>query len=209
VTAVKGFVMGFLGRVHDSYVVGRRTRILTRWLSDQIPPHARVLDVGCGDGRIAKLLLEIRRDIQIEGIDVLERPVTHIPVGPFDGLRIPFREKSFDAVMFIDVLHHADDPEALLREARRVALRAVIVKDHCREGWLAGPTLRFMDWFGNARHGVALPYNYWPGSRWRDAFARLGLLTESWNSRLELYRWPFSIAFDRKLQFIARLTPAS
>lgn len=201
-------VTSILGSIHEGYVVDRRTRVLVRWLADQIPPHARVLDVGCGDGRIAMLLLDARPDIRIEGIDVLVRPVTRISVSVFDGLRIPFPDKSFDAVMFVDVLHHTDDPEGLLREARRVAVQAVIVKDHCRDGWLAGPTLRFMDWFGNARHGVALPYNYWSGTHWHDAFDRLGLLTESWNARLELYRWPFSMAFDRKLQFIARLAPA-
>ena len=40
-------------------------------------------------------------------------------------------------------------------------------------GFLAGPTLRFMDWIGNARHGVALPYNYWSAQEWTLALQRV------------------------------------
>ena len=198
--------MGAIGSIHEKYVFSRRIRVLAKWLAEQIPPQARVLDVGCGDGNIAQLLLQARPDVHIEGIDVLVRPETHIPVTQFDGKVIPFPDKSFDAVMFVDVLHHTDDPNVLLAEARRVAKQAVILKDHCRDGVLAGPTLRFMDWVGNARHGVVLPYNYWPEAEWRSAFTRLALEPAAWHAKLGLYGWPFSVAFDRKLHFVAKLT---
>ena len=107
--------------------------------------------------------------------------------------------------MFVDVLHHTRDPQALLREARRVARRSLIIKDHARDGVAAGPTLRFMDWGGNARHGVALPYNYWPRWRWDDAFRRLGLTVESWDRDLCLYPPPAHWLFDRSLHFTTRL----
>ena len=77
--------------------------------------------------------------------------------------------------MFIDVLHHTSDPRVLQREAARVSRRWIIIKDHARTGLGAGPTLRFMDWVGNARYGVALPYNYWRESQWNQAFAGLNL----------------------------------
>jgi ubiquinone/menaquinone biosynthesis C-methylase UbiE len=198
-----------IGNIHDKYVFSRRIQVLSKQLADLIPRNAKVLDVGCGDGNIARLLSEARPDIKIEGIDVLVRPTTHIPVTQFDGTSIPFGDKSFDAVMFVDVLHHTDDPMVLLAEARRVARQAVILKDHCRDGMLAGPTLRFMDWVGNARHNVVLPYNYWPEAHWREAFHTLGLTPDPWTPKLGLYRWPFSMMFDRKLHFVTRLTPAS
>ena len=70
---------------------------------------------------------------------------------------------------------------------------------------LAGPTLRFMDWVGNAPHGVALPYNYWPERRWREAFGRLGLKPVVWEKDLRLYPPPARFLFDRSLHFICRL----
>ena len=100
---------------------------------------------------------------------------------------------SVDVVMFADVLHHTSDPEVLLREAQRVARQAVVLKDHTRDGLLAYTTLRFMDWVGNAHHGVVLPYNYWPEARWKTAFASLGLKIQKWQSKIPLYPWPASL----------------
>jgi methylase of polypeptide subunit release factors len=67
-------------------------------IRELLPPNARVLDVGCGDGMIAKSWMANRPDIRVEGIDVLVRPATKIPVQAFGGQFIPFEENSFDVV---------------------------------------------------------------------------------------------------------------
>jgi len=107
--------------------------------------------------------------------------------------------------MFVDVLHHVDDPIVLLSEAVRVARKGIVIKDHTENGLLAGPTLRFMDWVGNARHGIALPYNYWPKERWHQAIESFGLTIAEWRSELGLYPWPAHCVFGRSLHFVARL----
>ena len=173
-------------------------------LAALIPARARVLDVGCGDGVIDRLIMEQRADVSIQGIDVLVRPHPQIPVKRFDGITIPYPEASFDAVMFIDVLHHTLDPLVLLGEAQRVA-GTVLIKDHFRNGFLSGPTLRFMDWVGNAHHGVALPYNYWSKYQWTEAFAELRYVVGPTRSALGLYPWPASWIFERGMHFVARL----
>jgi SAM-dependent methyltransferase len=121
-------------------------------------------------------------------------------------MHIPFETKSVDVVLFVDVLHHTTDPTILLREAKRVASDSVVIKDHTKDGLLAGQTLSFMDWVGNARHGVALPFNYWPEARWRGAFEDLSLYVAYWRKTLGLYPWSHTWLFDRSLHFIARLT---
>ena len=197
--------MGLIGRIHGEYVHGRRATVLSRQLAEIIPQAARVLDVGCGDGLIAKLINDRRPDLSIQGIDVLVRPDTYIPVKPFDGRKIDEADGSFDCVMFVDVLHHADDAEALIGEAVRVTRKCLVIKDHTKDGLLAGPTLRFMDRVGNARFGVSLPYNYWPRARWDEVIRRYGLAVEEWDSKIGLYPWWARWAFERKLHFIARL----
>jgi SAM-dependent methyltransferase len=192
-------------RVHERFVVSRRSRVLSTHAADMLPLEARVLDVGCGDGRLAALIKQQRPDLTMVGIDVLARPTPFIPVELFDGTTIPYEAGSFDAVMFVDTLHHTADPNVLLREGARVAKRGVLIKDHTRDGWLAGPTLRFMDRVGNARHGVALPHVYWPKAEWMRAFGSLGLKLEDWRPRLGLYPWPASAVFERTLHFMAWL----
>jgi len=196
-----------LDRIHGSYVHKRRVRRLAELLSQRLPRAGRVLDVGCGDGLLASVLRGTRGDggLTFEGIDVLVRPDAHIKVTPFDGRHMPFDDASFDAVLFVDVLHHADDAHQLLREARRVTRRTVLLKDHTRTGFLADRTLRFMDRIGNARHGVALPYNYWSRPQWNDALNRAALDVVSWQSKLGLYPFPASALFDRSLHFVAEL----
>jgi hypothetical protein len=107
--------------------------------------------------------------------------------------------------MFVDVLHHTLDPMLLLKEAVRVAAKEIIIKDHNRNGFLAGVTLRFMDWVGNARYGVALPYNYWPKEKWGEAFSLLDLTVVRINTKIGLYPWPASVVFGRGLHFVAKV----
>ena len=191
--------------VHAGYVHERRVRVLARHLAEVIPQRARVLDIGCGDGWIASRVLERRPDLTIVGMDVLVRPAAHIAVTAFDGRHLPVGPREFDAAMLIDVLHHTDDPASLLREANRVVRRSVVVKDHLRDGWLAGPTLRLMDQVGNARHGVALPHNYWSRDQWTRAIAELGMTVGEWRTALQIYPRPADWVFGRGLHFLARL----
>lgn len=196
-----------IGAVHDQMLIRRHSRILADRLGRELRGVRDVLDAGCGDGGIDQLIQESVPHLSIKGIDVLIRPRPKIKVTLFDGRTVPFPDQSFDAVMFVDVLHHTDDPMVLLREARRVARKLVLIKDHTMDGPLAYATLRFMDWIGNAHHGVALPYNYWPERRWREAFASLKLSVASWEPRIGLYPFPLNLAFERRLHFIAALAP--
>jgi len=197
--------MSPLERIHEGYVSGRRARKLSDHLAKLLPQNSQVLDVGCGDGSLARLILKKRPDLSIKGIDVLIRSQTQIHVSPFDGETFPFENASFDVVMFVDVLHHTGDPMVLLREAVRVSRGFLVIKDHTADGLLARPTLRFMDRVCNARHGVALPFNYWTRQRWLEAFQAMGLTIIDWESELEIYPWPASVVFGRSLHFATKL----
>lgn len=150
------------------------------------------------------MAIESRRpDVHFRGIDVDARPDARIPVTVFDGVKLPFPDASFDVVLFVDVLHHTLDAESLLRDARRVARDAVIIKDHCADGFLAWPTLRFMDRIGNARFGVALPHLYLRWEEWQRMFVRLKMAVATIRRRLDLYPPPLGWFFDRSLHFVA------
>jgi SAM-dependent methyltransferase len=191
--------------VHGRYVSRRRVTRLTKVLSPLLAGCRSILDVGCGDGSLAAELRDELPGVAISGVDVLVRDGTKIPVRQFDGAHLPFGDGTFDAVLFVDVLHHTDQKLTLLREAARVARDRVVIKDHRKNGFLAFETLKFMDHVGNSRHGVALPYLYWTAEEWNRTFGELGLKVESLSTDLLLYPFPFSILFDRGLQFTTLL----
>jgi len=197
--------MGLIEFVHGTYVHKRRILVLSDWCARLIPLNSKVLDVGCGDGQLTRLIADKRPDISISGIDVCQRPEAAMPVETFDGKSIPYDEGSFDVVMFVDVLHHTHQPMSLLHEAVRVAGQGVLIKDHLAEGVFAYSTLRLMDWVGNARHGVSLPYNYWTLAQWHHALHDLGLSINSWETNLRLYPFPADLILGRSLHFVALL----
>ena len=84
--------------------------------------------------------------------------------------------------------------------------QSVLIKDHNRNGLLAGPRLRLMDWVGNARFGVALPYNYWTERQWHEAWRVIGLKPEQMVTRIGLYPTPVDWLFGAKLHFITLLS---
>ena len=193
-----------LGSIHARAVHSRRVRTLAAHFADLIPHGHSVLDVGCGDGLIDRLLFERRPDLHIEGVDVLVRADSQIPVTWFDGRELAFPDASWDTVLLCDVLHHAEDPIRMLREVRRVARHSVVIKDHLVTGILARPTLRLMDFVGNAPHGVALPFNYFDRDQWNMAYQSADLVPIETRARLDLYpAWADPI-FGRSLHFIAR-----
>jgi SAM-dependent methyltransferase len=193
-----------LGSIHGRAVHSRRVRALASQFAELIPVRHSVLDVGCGDGLIDEVLLERRPDLHVAGVDTLVRPSARIPVTPFDGKRLPFGDKSWDTVMFCDVLHHTEDPVAMLRQAARVARHCVMIKDHLAEGAFARPLLRLMDFVGNAPHGVTLPYNYFDRAQWENAYQSSNLFPSETRTRLALYpAWADPI-FGRSLHFISR-----
>ena len=188
-------------------VFDRRIRVLADHLAKTIPGGGTVLDVGCGDGTLDVLLMKLRPDLTCEGAEVFYRPNQFIKVTKYDGFNLPFPDRSFDYVTIVDVLHHSDDPARVICEAARVCREGVVIKDHLCDGFLAHPTLSFMDWIGNVAYGVRLPYNFLSTPEWHAAFEQAGLGKKQWNEKLGLMAPPLSWLFERGLHFVALMTP--
>jgi SAM-dependent methyltransferase len=77
-----------------------------------VPPGGRVLDVGCAKGFLVKDLLTAGVDAY--GIDISEYALMNCPAEVVGRLhlgsadRLPFPDKSFDAVISINTLHNLD-----------------------------------------------------------------------------------------------------
>ena len=80
------------------------------------PGPYRVLDVGCGVKPYYPFFAP--HVSEYVGVDVVENPAADLQ-GAVESL--PVEDASFDVVLCIQVLEHADDPAQAVRELRRVA----------------------------------------------------------------------------------------
>jgi SAM-dependent methyltransferase len=107
---------------HHWWYRGRRRVIRAELDQLPIPPHARLLDAGCGSGRT---LVELADYGEVSGIELdpdaaqlaRDRELGQVVVGRVEEL--PWDSDHFDLVTCLDVIEHtADDQRALLELGR-------------------------------------------------------------------------------------------
>ena len=101
-------------------------------LVDFVQEHAspRLLDLGCGLGGYSKVLAS--SGFEVLAFDVVPEYVERarslgVAAELYDGQRLPLPDDAVDTVILLEVIEHLEDPASLLREARRVAARNVLV----------------------------------------------------------------------------------
>ncbi len=104
-----------------------------------VPPHARILDAGCGSGSMARLLASAHPTARIVGVDVRhdyvafahERAVldglTNVEFQQGDIFHLPFPDASFDIVWSKYVLQWVKEPHLAIAEFRRVSKAGAFV----------------------------------------------------------------------------------
>src|SRR3989338_4206666 len=96
---------------------------LVEFAARQIPENAKVLDIGCGIGYSTAYLSELRKDIEIIGLDPFMLDSWKALENNFivaDGLRLPVKSNSIDFVLSFGVIEHVPDPKIFLQEINRV-----------------------------------------------------------------------------------------
>ena len=101
-------------------------------IEELIPPHARVLDLGCGNGTFLRTLME-NKGVRGLGVEI-EQPLisnciangVHVIQGNLDDPLTFADDDSFDVVVLSHTLQQVKHPDELLREIVRVGKRAVV-----------------------------------------------------------------------------------
>jgi len=105
-------------------------RALLRAVRRHLPAPADVVEVGCGAGFMSALLAGLRNRPRVIGGDRsaaalrlaraarASRP--NLALCRIDARDLPYRDRSVDLVVCLDVVEHLEAPEPLFAEARRV-----------------------------------------------------------------------------------------
>lgn len=176
-----------LRRFFFKMLLRMRARRLTQYIVDSTKDCTSLLDLGCGD-MILTEFIHHHSDMNVTGIDTIDSNLSRLPLTLYDGDRIPFSDKSFDATMVAYVLHHCSDISAVLDEIKRVTNRKILVFEEVYNHNVSRHILRMHD-FGNRflSSKMNIPCNFLRIDQWYDTFANLGLKVEK---TTRIYQYP-------------------
>ena len=96
----------------------------------RLQKHLKFLDqhieIGSGTGSVLSVMR--KQNYYVDGLDFADnsfrddlKPIV------YNGRMIPFAKNVYDTALLLTVLHYTDDPEAILREAGRIAKRLSLI----------------------------------------------------------------------------------
>lgn len=115
------------------------------WQWSQISEADKVLDVACGTGELAKLILEHNPTQQISGVDLSANMLqqarekcqaySKVEFQQATANKLPFDNESFDLVFCASAFHYFDKPLLALSEIKRVLKPKgkLVILDWCRD----------------------------------------------------------------------------
>jgi len=113
----------------------------------------RILDVGCGKGRFARILHDDEPQAEIWGLDISEQMLRFVPAGIHTRAgsmtELPFDDASFDGAYATESLEHAVEIERTVSEICRVVKPGgrIAIIDKNAEQWGRLATPEWERWF--------------------------------------------------------------
>jgi ubiquinone/menaquinone biosynthesis C-methylase UbiE len=113
----------------------------------------RVLDVGCGKGRFARVFHEQEPGAELWGLDISPEMLTYVPAGIHTRAgsmtELPFEDAFFDAAYATESLEHAVEIEKAVAEICRVVKPGgrIAIIDKNAEQWGKLETPEWERWF--------------------------------------------------------------
>jgi len=158
-------------------------------------PNEKVLDIGSGNGGLSLLLKN--NNISISNIDIKNKSFfKEIEVVIYDGHTFPFKDKEFDTVQIITVLHHIKDQIPVIRESIRVGKRLIIMEDIYETMFQ-----KYFTWYCDSLNNwefIGHPHTNRTDNGWRKLFAELNLEVE----KVEYYKF---LLFFKQVTYILKI----
>ena len=113
-------------------VVASTSRVDLLAISQLVTAGARVLDIGCGDGQLLKLL-EAARGVDGRGIEISQKGVNEcvarglsVVQGDADSDLVDYPDDAFDFVILSQTLQATHHPRVVIEQMLRIGRRAIV-----------------------------------------------------------------------------------
>jgi methionine biosynthesis protein MetW len=114
------------------YFAADTSRIDLLLVKDMVAPNTRVLDIGCGDGTLLRMLSE-ERGVDARGMELSQRGVNDcvakglsVIQGDADTDLAAYPDDSFDYVILSQTLQATRNPRRVLEQMLRIGKRAIV-----------------------------------------------------------------------------------
>jgi methionine biosynthesis protein MetW len=116
--------------VQNSNIYATRVDLLL--LAEMVKPGSRVLDVGCGDGTLLRILAETR-DVDARGIEIQQSGVNQcvarglsVVQGDADTDLVNYPDNAFDYAILSQTIQATHRPRDVLEQLLRIGARAIV-----------------------------------------------------------------------------------
>lgn len=131
-----------------------------------------ILDLGSGSCTVSDILL--KKEYNIVSLDIQNLSlVNNLSPIIYDGKNIPFKDNTFDKALIFTVLHHTQNPEEMLKKAKRVSKVIIIIED-IYLNWFHKYLTYFFDCLINLEF-KGHPHTNKNDREWKEVFNGLGL----------------------------------
>ncbi|MBI2653415.1 class I SAM-dependent methyltransferase [Candidatus Woesearchaeota archaeon] len=130
----------------------------------------KFLDIGAGRCYIAKEI-QVKNNVKVTCLDVKDLSQTDMKVVVYDGKNMPFKNNQFNSALIAYVLHHCEEPLAVLKEAIRVCKGNIVIFEDTKPS----PITNAMDFLSNRLRGVETPFKFKTEKEWLGIFKKLNL----------------------------------
>lgn len=188
-----GFESG-LFRALERWWALRRAEVKRKRLLPFLTNGESILEVGSGNGALAKLLGQ--QGMKLSALDIEDKSLfEEAKVRVYDGERFPFSDQQFDVCQLITMLHHTTNAEKLVREAKRVSNRFIIMEDVYES-----PFQKYITWFTDSLVNWEFfghPHTNRTDAEWKELFEKNGLVVE----KAEYYRF---LVFFKQVTYVLK-----
>lgn len=160
--------------------IEQRTQWITNVVDKFIQEDGKLLDIGSGGGFVAEEIKK-RKKSQITLLDVVNFDYTDSKVVLYDGRNMPFEKDHFDDSLLIFVLHHSENLEQVLKEAKRVTNGKILILEDTYSSIIGKAMLILEDTLTNLPVFLLHPFKenmlfkFKSIKKWKETFNDLGL----------------------------------